>query len=92
MIANHAEVEFLADGEAIPAPRFTENVNPGVHRIGMWFPVSQFDRIAAILRQGRGLRCFCFERKGKEPVAGIKDWNTLGGPRNQPDERELLPD
>ena len=49
MKANYAEIEFVADGESVNPPRYTEDLAPGVNRIGIWFPISQFDRIAAIL-------------------------------------------
>jgi hypothetical protein len=80
MVANYAEVEFVPDGSVVPPPRFNRDLKPGVHRIGMWLPMSQFDRVAAILRQGRGVRCYFFKHGDREPVAGIKDWNTIGNP------------
>lgn len=76
MTANHAEIEFVPDGTPVNPPRYDHALS----RIGIWFPVSQFDRIAAILRSSAGVRCFYEERPGKEPYAGIKDWNTKGTP------------
>jgi hypothetical protein len=78
MKANYAEIEFVEDGTTMDTPRFTPDLKPGVSRIGIWFPISQFSRIAEILRNGNGVRCFYAEEPGKPPHAGIKDWNTKG--------------
>lgn len=80
MKANYAEIEFVPDGTTVNPPRYTEELKPGVSRIGIWFPISQFDRIAAILRHSMGIRCFYEKQAGREAFAGIKDWNTKGCP------------
>ncbi len=87
--ANYAEIEFVEDGLQVPEPRFTPNLAPGVHRIGIWFSRWQFAHIADILRQSTGVRCFYFQPAGKSPYAGIKDWNYKKTPvTHSPSENE----
>lgn len=76
--AKHAEIEFVPDtAEDVPPPGYRENRATGVNEICIWFRRWHCAHIMDILRNGRGVPCFCvgIREDGFAEYAGVKDWN-----------------